>query len=511
LRLHWHADFFPQLRARHSQPFMALIWLLSDQYRSTITVAMRAEWRDFVLSSGWIRSKSLSFKGCFAMSAASKIAMHRPRSAQAPESSESAGLMAHSTGQICENGIIGTDAAKASVLDREVGHAERACIEDWLAKYPAASGSNSQGEGAAPSPQDAQPQSAADGLRIVSKNLPLRTDAFEWGTWMCAPSLRRLKNPPPFSGLQTSLIVCATAVPIAYITFFKSPAPTIDVEAAGATALFNAPSEVPEPLPTGLLSARTPADAPAARDGVRETSTSKLDLAVAAAEPQVAVQRAKSAPLSPETSLSNGAQTVAAGNEAEPRGQAPSNQSARLSDSEVDVTEVTSTDLQRAPAVTSLTAGSSAVAVKSNTATDMLAALSEAPARRDANAIARAQDTQPLIERGRQLLEAGDVIAARLLFNRASNAGDAAAAAAMGTTYDPAVLRAHGLSGSLGDSEKARNWYEVAHKLGLPEKPHPSELNMAPARAEESGRRNTSRRPSAPTPRLIHSPSGARP
>ena len=508
------------------------------------------------------------------MSTTPAIETDQPCSVGASESSESVGPVAHSDGQICGSGIIGTGAAKASVSDREVGQADRERFEDWLAKYPAAGGPNSQSEGAVPRPQDARLRNLAGGLRIDPKGSPVQADSFEWGTWMCAPSLRRLKNPSPFSSLQISLIICATTVPLAYILFFGTSAPTIDFDAARTTASFNASSAAPEPL--GLRSARTPADAPAAANGTKEapalsmedgrrpngrriegtvatlqpaseskgrpggsrategasgamenqdadrkalrpheaqeTSTSRLDIAVAAVEPQMAALPAKSALLSPESSMPTGAQTVAAGIEAEPMGQTPSKskQSARHSGSGLSMTEVTLSDVQPAPNLTSMKIESNAIADKRKPVMDMLAALNEAPVRRDANTMASAQDTQLLIERGRRLLEAGDVIAARLLFNRAAKAGDAAAAVAMGTTYDPAMLRGHGLSGSPGDSEKARSWYELADKLGSPEKPPPSELHIAPARAEEFGRRDYSPSPVAPTQRLIHSSSGAK-
>jgi hypothetical protein len=74
-----------------------------------------------------------------------------------------------------------------------------------------------------------------------------------------------------------------------------------------------------------------------------------------------------------------------------------------------------------------------------------------------------------LLVRGRQYFDAGDMAAARLLFSRAANAGDATAAVAMGTTYDPAILGSRGVRGMRGDKEKARGWYAKAAELGSPE------------------------------------------
>jgi TPR repeat protein len=188
----------------------------------------------------------------------------------------------------------------------------------------------------------------------------------------------------------------------------------------------------------------------------------------------------------------------------------PSKQSTGRSDSESIEIDERLTELPPAPHVKSTTTEGNATAGNSQTSVETLATHGDAPVRPDVSTMASARDIQLLIERGRQLFASGDVIAARLLFRRGANSGSAAAAAALGTTYDPAVLRNRGLSGSAGDSEKARSWYEMAHKLGLPEKLQSSELHAAPARVEEFGRRNSSPSSTAPTRRLIHSSSGAK-
>jgi hypothetical protein len=81
-----------------------------------------------------------------------------------------------------------------------------------------------------------------------------------------------------------------------------------------------------------------------------------------------------------------------------------------------------------------------------------------------------------LVERGRALFEAGDVAAARLFFRRAANAGDAAAAVAMGATYDPDVLAKRFIRGIEADAQEARAWYEKARLLGSPEGPRRIEM-----------------------------------
>jgi TPR repeat protein len=86
------------------------------------------------------------------------------------------------------------------------------------------------------------------------------------------------------------------------------------------------------------------------------------------------------------------------------------------------------------------------------------------------------EDVALLLQRGRALFEAGDIAAARLFFRRAANAGDAAAAVAMGATYDPDVLAKRFIRGIEADPQEARTWYEKARALGSPEGPRRIEM-----------------------------------
>jgi hypothetical protein len=97
-------------------------------------------------------------------------------------------------------------------------------------------------------------------------------------------------------------------------------------------------------------------------------------------------------------------------------------------------------------------------------------------AQRNRDAALTAPEIAALITRGRAYFEAGDVAAARLVFRRAANAGDAAAAVAMGATYDPAVLASRFVRGMGADVEEARTWYERARELGSPEGPRRIEM-----------------------------------
>jgi hypothetical protein len=84
-----------------------------------------------------------------------------------------------------------------------------------------------------------------------------------------------------------------------------------------------------------------------------------------------------------------------------------------------------------------------------------------------------------MVERGRTLFDAGDLAAARLFFRRAANAGDAAAALAMGATYDPDVLSKRFIRGIEPDAQEAQMWYERARDLGSPEGPRRIETLLA--------------------------------
>jgi TPR repeat protein len=65
---------------------------------------------------------------------------------------------------------------------------------------------------------------------------------------------------------------------------------------------------------------------------------------------------------------------------------------------------------------------------------------------------------------------------AGILFLRAANTGDATAAVAMGTTYDPIVLADRGVLGVAADLVMARSWYERAKEMGSPEGLHRLEM-----------------------------------
>jgi len=91
-----------------------------------------------------------------------------------------------------------------------------------------------------------------------------------------------------------------------------------------------------------------------------------------------------------------------------------------------------------------------------------------APRPRSVRALDR-EEIALLVRQGEQLIAAGDIAAARIVFQRASEAGDAAATVALAASYDPAVLKQIGAVGKHADLAKARSLYEKAERLGSAE------------------------------------------
>jgi hypothetical protein len=79
------------------------------------------------------------------------------------------------------------------------------------------------------------------------------------------------------------------------------------------------------------------------------------------------------------------------------------------------------------------------------------------------------EEIKLLLKQGEQFAGAGDLASARVVLNRAAQAGDATAALALGATYDPVVLAKIGVVGFRADVEQARSWYRKAESLGSSE------------------------------------------
>lgn len=72
-----------------------------------------------------------------------------------------------------------------------------------------------------------------------------------------------------------------------------------------------------------------------------------------------------------------------------------------------------------------------------------------------------------LLVRGQNLLQAGDIAGARLLFEAAAEGGVAEGAYALGESFDPVQLKGQGAFGLTGDAARARFWYAHASEQGI--------------------------------------------
>ena len=118
-------------------------------------------------------------------------------------------------------------------------------------------------------------------------------------------------------------------------------------------------------------------------------------------------------------------------------------------------------------------------------AVDIPAAAPAEPQPAPANPVVQAsrelapEDIRLLLQKGEQYVAAGDLVTARQVYRRAAEAGNAAAALAMGATFDPAVLAKLGTFGMIADADKAREWYEKAKSFGSPDAARRLELLAA--------------------------------
>ena len=97
------------------------------------------------------------------------------------------------------------------------------------------------------------------------------------------------------------------------------------------------------------------------------------------------------------------------------------------------------------------------------------AAPREMPKSQVASATSRQLDRKEiayLLKRGEELVAAGQLGPARLVLQRAAEAGNSDAAFALAMTYDPILLRAGVVIGVAPDDAMARAWYEKAKELG---------------------------------------------
>jgi TPR repeat protein len=81
-----------------------------------------------------------------------------------------------------------------------------------------------------------------------------------------------------------------------------------------------------------------------------------------------------------------------------------------------------------------------------------------------------------LLKRGDELIASGDLAAARLVLQRAAEAGDARAALALAGTYDPIMLEKLAVHGFAPNIAMARDWYEKAKQFGSADAPRRLEM-----------------------------------
>jgi hypothetical protein len=92
--------------------------------------------------------------------------------------------------------------------------------------------------------------------------------------------------------------------------------------------------------------------------------------------------------------------------------------------------------------------------------------LTDAPLKPARTLSLSANEVAMLVKRGKEHLMNGDISSARLLLRRAAEAGNADAALALGSTFDPTFIARLGAIGVATDAAKAREWYQKAAQLG---------------------------------------------
>lgn len=110
-----------------------------------------------------------------------------------------------------------------------------------------------------------------------------------------------------------------------------------------------------------------------------------------------------------------------------------------------------------------------AVAPQPEAAAPVVVAAAPAPQPAAVETPAPARDPQAiagLIGRGDELLGTGDIVSARLFYQRAAELGSGPAATAVGQTYDPLFLEVARVRGVRGDPLTAAQWYRKAIALG---------------------------------------------
>ena len=94
------------------------------------------------------------------------------------------------------------------------------------------------------------------------------------------------------------------------------------------------------------------------------------------------------------------------------------------------------------------------------------AAESQASERRRAMHPDQRRTIASFVARGKELLRDGDFSSARLILQRAADAGEADAALTLGSTYDTNMLAQLGIHSQVANVDLARAWYAKAQEFG---------------------------------------------
>jgi hypothetical protein len=280
-----------------------------------------------------------------------------------------------------------------------------------------------------------------------------------------------------------------------------APPPTEPVAAPASTATAPPPTEpvaapastatAPPPTESAAAPASTkttpPSTAPTTASAFTETAPPPTEPAAAPAstatapppaEPAAAPASAETAPPSTEP-VTAPASAATAPPPAEPVAAPASTEIAPLPAEPIDAANSTETTPTEAATARGSTPPTEAATARDSTETAPPAgtpAFTETvPLSLSTGPIAkRAETARPLpaeqiamlLARGDAFMQTRDIVSARLLYERAADAGNGRAALRMGESFDPAFLDRIGIYRSIGDRELALSWYRRARELG---------------------------------------------
>jgi hypothetical protein len=244
-------------------------------------------------------------------------------------------------------------------------------------------------------------------------------------------------------------------------------APTAPSRPAEPAAPAEAQSQAAPAASAAPTSSRSASSAPAAASS---PATGRSDAAATPPAPQIKTT-AQSAALPPPAPTP----TVVVQPLAPPPEAAPAvGPSPEAAPSVAAPTSATPTASPTAAAPTPTTAGSAPASMVPAPSAAPKTALSEPAPSKPTTPPTTATETlsdaeiTALLDRGDALVAVGDIVSARLFYERAAMTGNARAALLEGQTFDPTYLSWIGVLGVRGDPDQAAKWYRLARDLGDP-------------------------------------------